>query len=183
MAGDNDFVWDDSVESVEGGIWHYIGKADKVAIPHIIQGKQVTSYSHMFVGTSVSGVYSDNPNVTDMNGMFWYSQATNLDLTYLDTSSVKNMNKMFFDSKATSINLSNFDTSDVTDMGWMFSGSQTTTLDLSSFDTSNVNSMSQMFWGSKVTKGYARTQEDADRFNTLGSKPEGLTFVVKPKTN
>ena len=39
--------------------------------------------------------------------------------------------------------------------------------------------MSWMFYGSKATTGYARTQEDADRFNASSNKPSGLTFVVK----
>ena len=64
-------------------------------------------------------------------------------------------------------------------MSNMFYGSKATTLDLSSFDTSSVTDMKQMFWNSKITTGYARTQEDADRFNTSSHKPSGLTFVVK----
>ena len=62
----------------------------------------------------------------------------------------------------------------------MFQNSAATTLDLSSFDTSNVTDMSSMFYASKATTGYARTQEDADRFNaSTTSRPSGLTFVVK----
>ena len=86
---------------------------------------------------------------------------------------------MFSSSKVTTLNLSSFDTSKVTDMSNMFYGSKATTLDLSSFDTSNVTNMIQMFWNSKITTGYARTQEDADRFNASSHKPSTLTFVVK----
>ena len=64
-------------------------------------------------------------------------------------------------------------------MSQMFSYSQATTLDLSSFDTQNVTNMSQMFYNSKTTTGYARTQEDANRFNASSGKPDALTFVVK----
>ena len=64
-------------------------------------------------------------------------------------------------------------------MSNMFRFTQATTLDLSSFDTSKVTSMSNMFQGSKATTGYARTQTDADNFNSSSSKPSTLTFVVK----
>ena len=37
----------------------------------------------------------------------------------------------------------------------------------------------KMFSSSAATTGYARTQEDADRFNASYDKPSGLTFVVK----
>ena len=61
----------------------------------------------------------------------------------------------------------------------MFYISKATTLDLSSFDTSKVTSMGNMFGASAATTGYARTEEDADRFNASSNKPSGLTFVVK----
>ncbi len=61
----------------------------------------------------------------------------------------------------------------------MFRDSQATTLDLSSFDTSNVTNMGDMFLSSQATTGYARTQTDADNFNSSSNKPSALTFVVK----
>ena len=61
----------------------------------------------------------------------------------------------------------------------MFYQSQATSLDLSSFDTSNVTNMSWMFQGSKATTGYARTEQDANRFNASSNKPDTLTFIVK----
>ena len=70
----------------------------------------------------------------------------------------------------------------VTDMSYMFNNSRATSLDLSSFDTSSVTNMSYMFWGSRATTGYARTQADADKFNSSSNKPAGLVFVVgKPR--
>ena len=92
---------------------------------------------------------------------------------------IVSMYEMFKDSKAGSIDLSSFDTSNVTDMSYMFCSSKATSLDLSSFDTSNVTNMSDMFSGTKATTGYARTEEDATKFNSSSSKPSGLTFVVK----
>ncbi|WP_368667998.1 BspA family leucine-rich repeat surface protein, partial [Pseudomonas sp. Kh13] len=87
---------------------------------------------------------------------------------------------MFGYSSATSLDLSSFDTSSVTNMRCMFRYCSATSLDLSSFDTSSVTDMSYMFRYCSATIGYARTQADADRFNTSSYKPAGLVFVVKP---
>lgn len=86
---------------------------------------------------------------------------------------------MFGSSEATTLDLSSFDTSNVTNMSYMFFESAATTLDLSSFDTSNVIYMDAMFGNSKATTGYARTQNDADKFNNSSGKSSGLTFTVK----
>ena len=189
----------------------YRGTELEIKIPHVIQGESITSYSFMFSGdstdnaTPVTRVVSDNPNVTnmsymfyysaattldlssfdtskvtDMNGMFWSSKATTLDVSSFNTSNVTNMSYMFSNSEATTLDLSSFDTSKVTDMSGMFRNSKATTLDLSSFDTSNVTDMRNMFRSSAATVGYARTQADADKFNASSNKPDGLNFVVKP---
>jgi len=86
---------------------------------------------------------------------------------------------MFQGAKATTLNLSSFDTSNVTNMHGMFWGAEATTLDLSSFDTSSVTNMYYMFMDSVATTGYARTIEDADKFNAVDYKPSTLNFVVK----
>ena len=67
-------------------------------------------------------------------------------------------------------------------MNRMFYQSQATSLDLSSFDTSNVDDMSAMFMRSQATTGYAKTCEDATRFNASSNKPDTLTFTVKDTT-
>ena len=61
----------------------------------------------------------------------------------------------------------------------MFSYTKASILDLSSFDTSKVTDMSGMFQESKATKGYARTQVDADKFNASSRKPKALSFEIK----
>lgn len=155
-AIDSDFKW--KTESPWNGAWHYIGNDKKVIIPHTIRGKDVTSYRGMFCSTCVNGVYSDNLNVTDMSYMFYGSLSTSLDLSRLDTRNVA-------------------------DMAAMFRYSQATSLDLSSFDTSSVTDMWDMFMSSKATKGYARTQSDADRLNSSTCKPSGLKFIVKPSAS
>lgn len=211
-AEDDDFTWIRGFGEYDWDEhWRYIGKADKVIIPHEIHGEEITSYKGMFFGTSVSGVYSDNPNITDMSRMFDGSTSTSLDLTHLDTSGVTDMSLMLSDTQATTLDLSNFNTSKVTNMSGMFHGAQATTLnltsfdtrrvtnminmfynsnakilDLSSFDTSNLPNMSymnSMFTNSKAKEGYARTKEDVDRFNASEPRTSRLKFIVKPKTN
>ena len=177
LAKDSDF------DGTTNGTFQYIGTETEIEIPHIIKGITVTSYKDMFRldnGKLVTKVVSTNINVTDMSYMFYGSQATTLDLSSFDTSNVTDMSYMFRGSQATTLDLSSFDTSNVTSMRAMFRGSQATTLDLSSFDTSNVINTDYMFQDSQATTGYARTQADADKFNSSSNKPAGLTFVVKP---
>ena len=144
---------------------------------------KVTNMDNMFSGTKVTSLdlsSFDTSKVTNMGSMFSGTKVTSLDLSSFDTSNVTNMASMFNSSAATEIKgLENFNTSKVTDMQFMFSYSKATSLDLSNFDTSKVTNMSWMFSGSKATTGYARSQEDADRFNASSNKPSGLTFVVK----
>ena len=142
----------------------------------------VTNMSQMFSNSKVTSLdlsSFDTSNVTNMTSMFHYSLATNLDLSSFDTSNVTTMGGMFQNSKATSLDLSSFDTNSVRHMSSMFYESQATILDLSSFDTSNTEYMLSMFYGSQATIGYARTQVDADKFNSTSNKPVELTFVVK----
>ena len=161
----------------------YMSKATSLDLSSFDTSK-VTRMSSMFAAsaaTEIKGLNKFNTSeVTDMSHMFSHAKATTLDLSSFDTSKVTNMRDMFYSSAATSLDLSSFDTSNVTNMSEMFSFTKaTTSLDLSSFDTSNVTSMDRMFASSKATTGYARSQEDADRFNASSSKPSALTFVVK----
>lgn len=181
MANDRDFL------GAADGKFQYIGSREYVIIPHIIKRVNVTTYREMFrrsINSNLKGLASDNPNVTDMSRMFFdfISTADTLDLSFLDTSNVTNMGAMFAQcSSLTSLDLSNFDTSNVTDMSLMFMNcSSLETLDLSSFDTSKVTNMDFMFNGChSVSTAYARTQEDADRFNATSGKPSNVNFTVK----
>ena len=103
---------------------------------------------------NVKGVATNGDYLTDTSNMFYGNPSLYLELDYLNTSNVTNMSSMFY-------------------------GSQATTLDLSSFDTSKVTNMGGMFRDSIATTGYARTQADADNFNSSSSKPSTLTFVVQ----
>ena len=160
-----DFEWNTTygVEAYAGyefpgqsgkGFWKYVGKSTEVVIPEEINGNPLTNYMGMFRkgSTPVTKVTSTSQQVTNMNAMFYNSQATSLDLSGLDTSSVKDMRNMFEGSKAETITFGNkFDTSKVATMSYMFSDSQAISLDLSSFDTSKVTDMKSMFKGSKAT--------------------------------
>ena len=170
-----------NVTDMRGMFWN--SKATNLDLSSFDTSK-VTRMDFMFeysAATEIKGLENfDTSKVTNMNSMFYYSAATEIKgLENFDTSNVTNMRYMFSNSRATSLDLSSFDTSNVTNMSFMFSDSKVTSLDLSSFDTSNVTDMSQMFSYSKATTGYARSQEDADRFNASSEKPAGLTFVVK----
>ena len=148
----------------------------------------VTDMESMFNGcsslTSLDVTNFDTSSVTNMDSMFCYcSGLTSLDVTKFDTSSVTNMRWMFRDcSGLTSLNVTNFDTSSVTDMYGMFWGcSRLTSLDLSSFDTSSVTNMRWMFDECYLLSTvYARTQADADKFNSSTDKPSNVNFIVKP---
>ena len=87
---------------------------------------------------------------------------------------------MFSSSNISTLNLSSFDTSNVTNMAVMFEAANIPTLDLSSFDTSSVTDMGSMFVYASATKGYAKTEADADRFNNSDvTRIYGFTFQVK----
>lgn len=78
--------------------------------------------------------------------------------------------------------MTNWNTSGVTSMRSMFSGCKSlTSLDLSKFDTSRVTDMGYMFYGcNSLSTAYARTQKDADKFNSSSDKPSNVNFIVKP---
>lgn len=204
LATDDDF----GVDSY--GNYIYIGSDDYVEIPHVIKGVNVTTYNSMFDSSlgasSVKGVKSTNEGIVDMSfmfrrfesntldltkfhtsnvvkmrSMFIMTNIGELDLTSFDTSNVTTMTQMFSNSQVVRLNLSSFDTFNVEYMEWTFENSKVPILDLSSFDTSKIKGMGNIFNGAQATIGYARTQEDADRFNTSSGKPAGLNFIVKPK--
>ena len=142
----------------------------------------VTNMGSMFNGSQVTELdlsNFDTSNVTKMGNMFHTSKATKLNLSSFDTSSVTDMSAMFYKSLVTELDLSNFDTSNVTDMTSMFHYYPNTELDLSSFNTSKVTNTRSMFSNAKTIVGYAKTSEDAKKFNSSLYKPEGLTFTVK----
>ena len=147
---------------------------------------KVNDMSDMFNGSQATALdlrsFNTN-NVTDMNYMFYLSQAKVIDLSSFNTSNVTDMRNMFRDSKATTLDLHSFDTNNVANMSSMFEGSQAITLDLSSFNTESVVNMGSILKDSRAIEGYARTQGDADKFNTSSNKPESLVFKLKKENS
>ncbi len=142
----------------------------------------VINMNNMFSRSSLTSLDLsgfDTSNVTNMANMFTGTSIESLDLKNIDTKNVVSMSGMFSYSKIESVDLSSFNTSKVTDMSWMFYDTQVASLDLSNFDTSNVTNTGSMFYNAKATTGLARTQVDADKFNSSSNKPSGLTFKVK----
>ena len=150
----------------------------------------VTNMGWMFASTESTKIKGldriNTSSVTNMDYMFAYTVMDSLILTNFNTSKVTSMNGMFCNSDASVINVSSFNTSNVKTMtgrGFhfcgMFESTKVKTLDLSSFDTSNVTDMFYMFKNTKATSGYARTQEDANRFNNTSNIPSTLKFIVK----
>ncbi len=144
---------------------------------------RVTDMSDMFSrsqSVEINLLNFETGNVTRMDNMFSGAKAKKINLTNFDTRKVRFMYGMFERSEAKELDLSSFNTSNVTLMRDMFADSKATTLDLSSFDTSRVTDMDRMFRGAKATVGYAKTQSDANKFNSSSGKPAGLNFIVKP---
>ncbi len=147
----------------------------------------VTDMFQMFASvsslTSLDVSSFDTSKVTSMSSMFnGASSLVNLDLRNFDTSKVTNMGRMFYITRnLVDVDLSSFDTSNVKSMSGMFTeASSLISLDLSSFDTSNVTDMSTIFTNSGIKTVYARTQEDADKFNATSYKPINISIIVKP---
>ncbi len=91
--------------------------------------------------------YLNTSEVTNMSNMFDNCRSlTSLDLNTFDTGNVTDMNGMFWYSGINKINVRHFDTRNVVNMRCMFCGCEgLTSLDLGSFDTGNVTNMESMF--------------------------------------
>ena len=139
--------------------------------------------------------------------MFKGCKAGTLDLSGWNTSNVYLMDNLFTDSKATSIDVSGWSTKKVSSFyqcfrytavksliglgDWtnencknyenMFSNCPVLVLDLSGFTTPLTGALSSMLYNTNsVLEAYAKTQADADWFNSASlSKPASYTFTVK----
>ena len=141
------------------------------------------------------------------SNMFKGCKAGTLDLSGWDTSNVYLMDYLFYQSLATSINVSGWSTKKVSTFfycfaqtavksiiglgDWtnencknyteMFYNCPVLVLDLSGFTTPLVGSFNSMLNStSSVLEAYAKTQEDANWFNSASlGKPTSYTFTVK----
>ena len=172
LAKDEDFI------GTINGNFKYVGDDEYVEVPHTIRGVNVTSYKDMFANTSVKGVISTNPKVTDMSNMFMGNTSTDLEVGTINTESVTNMSGMFQGTKATTLDLRNFVTSNVVNMGQLFKDSKVSELDLGGFDLTKVTNTTNMFSGTVASKGYARTSGDMTKLVNSTGKPAGLSFSI-----
>ena len=144
----------------------------------------VSDMSHMFESTVLEELdlsNFDTSKVTNMKSMFDDAKIHRLDVSSFDTSKVADMSFMFEGLELDSLNITNFDTSKVTTMRGMFRSTKIPVLDLSSFDTTSVTDTTWLFTSSTATIGYARTEADMNKFNSLTSynKPSSLVFTLK----
>ena len=90
-----------------------------------------------------------NDNLINACGMFFKSDACQIDLSEFNSSKITQMHSMFSGcGSLTSINFGNFDTSKVNEMKYLFRNCESLiSLNLSSFDSSQVNDFEYMFDG------------------------------------
>ncbi len=87
----------------------------------------------------------DTSEVTNMSGMFSYTNKFNQNISGWNTSKVTDMSNMFNRAYEFNHTLNNWDTSKVTNMSNMFNYMQYFNHELNNWDTSNVTDMSSMF--------------------------------------
>ena len=144
---------------IRNGQWTGLKNLRKVSGLELLETKDVTDMSGMFLGNSAmaslnvnfqAGSPNATGNVTDMSRMFEGMTSLNsINVSTLDTHNVINMNSMFKDTASLpGLPISNFDTTNVTDMGSMFQGTSSLgAIDIGHFNTFNVKNMNQMFEG------------------------------------
>ena len=87
----------------------------------------------------------DTSNVTNMYGMFWWTEAANPNVSNWDTSNVTNMMYMFHWAMIADPDVSNWNTSKVINMAEMFFGAHKARPNVYNWDTSKVTNMQFMF--------------------------------------
>ncbi len=126
---------------------------------------KVTDMQGMFVYSDFDSITLDNfdtSKVTNMSGMFASADIKSLDLSSFDTSRVTDMRAMFFETIwLRDLNISGFNTCSVTNMESMFEYCMAYEIDVSGFNTSNVTTMRRMFWECRLID-----ELDVSNFNT-----------------
>lgn len=87
----------------------------------------------------------DTSNVTNMYGMFWWTEAANPNVSNWDTSNVTNMMYMFHWAMIADPDVSNWNTSKVINMAEMFFLAHKARPNVYNWDTSKVTNMQFMF--------------------------------------
>jgi surface protein len=84
-------------------------------------------------------------NITDMSGMFAYTDSFNQPIGKWNTSSVTDMSHMLISAEAFNQPIGKWNTSSVTNMYGMFWGAESFNQPIGNWNTENVTNMSQMF--------------------------------------
>eukprot|EP01040_Poterioochromonas_malhamensis_P008757 gene8757-9486_t len=111
---------------------------------------KVTDMSHIFEGCKWDLQYLNKwnvSNVTNMRGMFQYSEFVPNGIEDWDVSKVTDTGRMFRKCKRNSNNLSKWNVSNVRKMDNMFCECRYFNQDLNKWDVSKVTDMNNMFWG------------------------------------
>ncbi len=127
----------------------------------------------------LSNVFGGNTsNVTNMKGMFSYTQKANPNTEGWDTSKVTDMSYMFDIAQGANPDTSGWDTSKVTNMGAMFRVAQKANPETSGWDTSKVTDMRAMF--ALISK---EANPDVSQWNTSRVKNMRAMFYESVKAN
>ena len=128
----------------------------------------------------------DTSKVENMDNMFARMNLSNvLNISNFNFSKVTNMNAMFYDASVHRINFPvDGHTGSLTNMHNMFNGLSLTgmsipILDLTGFDTGNVTDTGGMFAYGNSAIVYARTQADANKFNSSTYRPARTVINAK----
>lgn len=170
--------------------WHN-NKVAKI----IVEGKVILpsnssnlfSYMNNLVEIDGADLF-DTSHVTDMSGMFCYSNAlTSLNVSNWDVSQVKDMSNMFAECSAlTSLDVSKWNTGNVENLQSMFLvdhdawySSSLTFLDVSNWDVSHVTNMSSVFDGLDKLKSLDVSKWNTSNVTTMNWMFDKLSSVNK----
>ena len=143
-------------------------------------GVQLTNKSSTDAATSKLCTYISNKPTISLAYLYLNSQATSVDVGGFNTKNIINMNGVFYKSQATNINnLNVFDTSNVVNMERLFYKSNAKNLDVSSFNTSKVTNMSYMFYNFTNLKTiYVSNKFNTDKVTSSTNMFSGCTNLV-----
>ena len=147
----------------------------------------VTRMDYMFeLDDKLKTIKMGNFNAYNLeNATSMFSKASGVEeiiFEMITTPKLNEASNMFYGMpKLKSLDLQGMDVSNVTDMSYMFAGNSSLEyLDLSTFILNESQFIDGMFSGCvSLVEAYARTQEDANRFNATSYKPDNVEFRVK----
>ena len=137
------------MQQMSGGVTFQMSST----ISHVLSwgGVEWSSMYQMFTFCTQLGSLPDNApnlsNVENMEQMFLYNIALDIDLSYWDTSNVTNMKSVFNSAAIFNGDVSGWDTSNVTDMSQMFGNNNAFNQDIGNWQVGNVTLMQNMFDG------------------------------------